>query len=105
MQRGCDGVLERVCHLSGVGERSRPQVGPSQCRLGCVCVCVLVCVCVCVNAFVCALRIGLSQLEGFRRHLLEVLQKSDKPKVISHTHTHTIELSPSPIDYIVCQRK
>uniref|UniRef100_A0A8B9HXX3 Diacylglycerol lipase-alpha n=1 Tax=Astyanax mexicanus TaxID=7994 RepID=A0A8B9HXX3_ASTMX len=25
-------------------------------------------------------RIGLSQLEGFRRHLLEVLQKSDKPK-------------------------
>uniref|UniRef100_A0A8C4RVD2 Diacylglycerol lipase-alpha n=2 Tax=Erpetoichthys calabaricus TaxID=27687 RepID=A0A8C4RVD2_ERPCA len=25
-------------------------------------------------------RIGLSQLEGFRRHLLEVLQKSNKPK-------------------------
>uniref|UniRef100_A0A8C9TAG9 Diacylglycerol lipase-alpha n=1 Tax=Scleropages formosus TaxID=113540 RepID=A0A8C9TAG9_SCLFO len=25
-------------------------------------------------------RIGLSQLEGFRRHLLEVLHKSDKPK-------------------------
>ncbi|XP_051561602.1 diacylglycerol lipase-alpha-like isoform X2 [Myxocyprinus asiaticus] len=25
-------------------------------------------------------RIGLSQLEGFRRHLLEVLQKSEKPK-------------------------
>ncbi|XP_060797869.1 diacylglycerol lipase-alpha [Neoarius graeffei] len=25
-------------------------------------------------------RLGLSQLEGFRRHLLEVLQKSDKPK-------------------------
>ena len=28
-------------------------------------------------------RIGLSQLEGFRRHLLEVLQKSNKPKVTS----------------------
>lgn len=26
-------------------------------------------------------RLGLSQLEGFRRHLLEVLQKSNKPKV------------------------
>ncbi|XP_023276451.1 sn1-specific diacylglycerol lipase alpha-like, partial [Seriola lalandi dorsalis] len=25
-------------------------------------------------------RLGLSQLEGFRRHLLEVLQKSNKPK-------------------------
>lgn len=28
-------------------------------------------------------RLGLSQLEGFRRHLLEVLQKSNKPKVTS----------------------
>lgn len=29
-------------------------------------------------------RIGLSQLEGFRRQLLDVLQRSTKPKVSSH---------------------
>jgi len=33
------------------------------------------------SALALSTRIGLSQLEGFRRHLLEVLQKSNKPKV------------------------
>lgn len=32
------------------------------------------------------LRIGLSQLEGFRRQLLDVLQRSTKPKVGTSSH-------------------
>ncbi|XP_077084110.1 diacylglycerol lipase-alpha isoform X3 [Siphateles boraxobius] len=44
-------------------------------------------------------RIGLSQLEGFRRHLLEVLQKSDKPKWrIIAGGTKCIPKSELPLD-------
>uniref|UniRef100_A0A8C7T7J4 sn-1-specific diacylglycerol lipase n=1 Tax=Oncorhynchus mykiss TaxID=8022 RepID=A0A8C7T7J4_ONCMY len=44
-------------------------------------------------------RIGLSQLEGFRRHLLEVLQKSDKPKWrIIAGGTKCIPKSELPVD-------
>ncbi|KAL4642141.1 sn1-specific diacylglycerol lipase alpha [Arapaima gigas] len=44
-------------------------------------------------------RIGLSQLEGFRRHLLEVLQKSDKPKWrIIMGGTKCIPKSELPLD-------
>lgn len=43
----------------------------------------------CKRLFCClsSTRLGLSQLEGFRRHLLEVLQKSNKPKVTSSHDT------------------
>ncbi|XP_051987340.1 diacylglycerol lipase-alpha-like isoform X1 [Xyrauchen texanus] len=44
-------------------------------------------------------RIGLSQLEGFRRHLLEVLQKSEKPKWrIIAGGTKCIPKSELPLD-------
>ncbi|XP_014031435.1 diacylglycerol lipase-alpha isoform X2 [Salmo salar] len=44
-------------------------------------------------------RIGLSQLEGFRRHLLEVLQKSNKPKWrIIAGGTKCIPKSELPVD-------
>uniref|UniRef100_A0A3B3TD97 Diacylglycerol lipase-alpha n=1 Tax=Paramormyrops kingsleyae TaxID=1676925 RepID=A0A3B3TD97_9TELE len=44
-------------------------------------------------------RIGLSQLEGFRRHLLEVLRKSDKPKWrIIMGGTRCIPKSELPLD-------
>ena len=39
------------------------------------------------NLLLLSRRLGLSQLEGFRRHLLEVLQKSNKPKVTSRLDT------------------
>ncbi|KAG5839859.1 hypothetical protein ANANG_G00209570 [Anguilla anguilla] len=44
-------------------------------------------------------RLGLSQLEGFRRHLLEVLQKSNKPKWrIIMGGTKCIPKSELPVD-------
>ncbi|KAG7276665.1 hypothetical protein CRUP_032014 [Coryphaenoides rupestris] len=49
-------------------------------------------------------RIGLSQLEGFRRHLLEVLQKSNKPKWrIIAGGTKCIPKSELPVEEEVVQ--
>ncbi|XP_056463042.1 diacylglycerol lipase-alpha isoform X2 [Gadus chalcogrammus] len=49
-------------------------------------------------------RIGLSQLEGFRRHLLEVLQKSNKPKWrIIAGGTKCIPKSELPVEEDVVQ--
>lgn len=83
VQWGCHGVLQRVCHIRGPWKRLSSKVFLQIWTI--FCYIPLHCSIATTDTFTAFLRtrLGLSQLEGFRRHLLEVLQKSNKPKVTS----------------------